>query len=108
MSDNQRYVNEFRGYAAYGPDGDLLNLEEAIDAVVAAVRKDEECKTILRSSALGLKQTHAVFQEGKRAAARDIRAHEASRIVADKLGAPMSDVEDALALLADRITEGEQ
>jgi hypothetical protein len=33
----------------------------------------------------------------------DLRAHEAARIVADRLRVPMSDVEEALAELADKM-----
>lgn len=46
------------------------------------------------------------YQRGYFGCVQDLRAHEAARIVADKLGAPMSDMEEALAVLADHLRDG--
>jgi hypothetical protein len=46
------------------------------------------------------------YRRGYFGCVQDLRAHEAARIVADKLGAPMSDVEEALAVLADHLRDG--
>jgi hypothetical protein len=52
--------------------------------------------------------TRTAFYLGRKAGLKMLRDHEVARVIADRTGAAMSDVEDALAYAHDRITGGEQ